>query len=186
MSERAEIPEFPAQRGNDYRDVWAGQIRADRVGTDARLAGWVNRRRDHGGLVFIDLRDRTGVVQLVFDPDDAGTAFELGHRLRSEDVISVRGPVVERSPDTVNPEIPTGAWEVRVSDAELLADATTPPFQIEGAAAARRARRRGCATGTSTSAASRCVRPCSFAPASSGRCASTSTARGSSRSRRRS
>jgi len=132
VSERAEIPEFPAQRGNDYRDVWAGQIRADRVGTDARLAGWVNRRRDHGGLVFIDLRDRTGVVQLVFDPDDAGTAFELGHRLRSEDVISVRGPVVERSPDTVNPEIPTGAWEVRVSDAELLADATTPPFQIEG------------------------------------------------------
>jgi aspartyl-tRNA synthetase len=132
VSERAESAEFPAQRGNGYRDVWAGQVRGDRVGSDARLAGWVNRRRDHGGLVFIDLRDRTGIVQLVFDPDDAGTAFELGHRLRPEDVISVGGPVVERSPETVNPDIPTGAYEVRVAEAELLSDATTPPFQIEG------------------------------------------------------
>jgi aspartyl-tRNA synthetase len=132
VSERAESAEFPAQRGNGYRDVWAGQVRGDRVGSDARLAGWVNRRRDHGGLVFIDLRDRTGIVQLVFDPDDAGTAFELGHRLRPEDVISVSGPVVERSPETVNPDIPTGAYEVRVAEAELLSDATTPPFQIEG------------------------------------------------------
>jgi len=132
VSDCAEIPEFPAHRGNGYRDVWAGQVVGDRAGTEARLAGWVNRRRDHGGLVFIDLRDRTGVVQLVFDPDDAGAAFELGHELRPEDVISVRGSVVERSPETVNPEIPTGSWEVRVTEAELLADATTPPFQIEG------------------------------------------------------
>ncbi len=132
MSDPADVPEFPAQRGNTYRDTWCGEIRADRVGGEARLAGWVNRRRDHGGLVFIDLRDRTGLVQLVFDPDDSGTAFELGHRLRPEDVISVRGPVVERSADTINPEIPTGAFELRVGEAELLSDARTPPFEIEG------------------------------------------------------
>ena len=128
----ADIPEFPAQRGNAYRDTWCGEVRADRVGGEARLAGWVHRRRDHGGLVFIDLRDRTGLVQLVFDPDDSGDAFALGHQLRSEDVISVGGAVVERSPETVNPEIPTGAFEVRVAAAELLSDARTPPFEIEG------------------------------------------------------
>jgi aspartyl-tRNA synthetase len=128
----AEIPEFPVQRGNGYRDLWCGQVRPDQVGSDVRLAGWVNRRRDHGGLVFIDLRDRTGIVQLVFDPDDSGAAFSLGHKLRSEDVISVGGPVVQRSAETVNPEIPTGAFEVRVTEAELLSDAETPPFEIEG------------------------------------------------------
>ena len=132
MSAPADIPELPAQRGNGFRDVWAGAVGAGQVGSEVRLAGWVNRRRDHGGLIFIDLRDRTGVVQLVFDPDDAGAAFALGHELRPEDVISVRGAVVERSADTVNPEIPTGAWEVRVAAAERLAAADTPPFQIEG------------------------------------------------------
>jgi aspartyl-tRNA synthetase len=132
VSSRAETPEFPTQRGNGFRNIWAGAVSGDAVGAEVRLAGWVNRRRDHGGLVFIDLRDRTGVVQLVFDPDDAGAAFALGHELRPEDVISARGTVVERSADTVNHEIPTGAWEVRVAEAERLADSETPPFQIEG------------------------------------------------------
>ena len=124
--------EFPRQRGNIYRDLWCGQVLAERVGAEVRLAGWVNRRRDHGGLIFIDLRDRTGVVQLVFDPDDsAAEAFALGHRLRPEDVLSVRGAVVDRDPGQVNEEIPTGAFEVRVAAAELLADAETPPFEID-------------------------------------------------------
>jgi aspartyl-tRNA synthetase len=123
---------FPALSANDYRDAWCGQILADRVGSQVRVAGWVHRRRDHGGLIFIDLRDRTGILQLVFDPDEAGEAFELGHRLRPEDVLSVAGSVVQRSPETVNPELPTGEVELRVADAELLADAETPPFQIEG------------------------------------------------------
>ncbi|MQA73505.1 MAG: aspartate--tRNA ligase [Solirubrobacterales bacterium] len=125
-------PDFPALRANRYRDLWCGQVLDDRVDTEARVAGWVHRRRDHGGLVFIDLRDRTGLVQLVFDPDDAGQAFELGHRLRSEDVLSVAGRIVRRSPETVNPELPTGEFELRVSEADLLADAETPPFEIEG------------------------------------------------------
>ncbi len=136
MTDPNETPEFPVQSGNGYRDTWSGEIRPDVVGKEVRLAGWVNRRRDHGGLVFIDLRDRTGLVQLVFDPDDAGTAFALGHKLRNEDVISIRGPVVERSPETVNPEIPTGAFEIRVAEADLLSDAQTPPFEIEGRGAA--------------------------------------------------
>ncbi|HEX6585860.1 MAG TPA: aspartate--tRNA ligase [Solirubrobacterales bacterium] len=122
---------FPALRANAYRDTWCGQVLADRVGSTARVAGWVHRRRDHGGLIFIDLRDRTGLVQLVFNPDEAGEAFELGHRLRAEDVLTARGPVVRRTPDTVNPDLPTGEVEVRVSEAELLSDADTPPFEIE-------------------------------------------------------
>jgi aspartyl-tRNA synthetase len=101
------------------------------VGSEARVAGWVHRRRDHGGLIFVDLRDRTGIVQLVFNPDTAGGAFELGHQLRAEDVVSVAGEVVRRAPETVNPELPTGEFEVRVAEAALLAHAETPPFEIE-------------------------------------------------------
>ena len=123
--------DFPALRPNGYRDAWCGQVLGDRVGDDVRVAGWVHRRRDHGGLVFIDLRDRTGLVQLVFNPDEAGEAFELGHKLRAEDVLSVAGTVVERAPETVNENMPTGAVEVKVSGAELLSDADTPPFEVE-------------------------------------------------------
>jgi len=128
----APAPEPPALRANEYRDTWCGRVLADRVGSRALVAGWVHRRRDHGGLVFIDLRDRTGLVQLVFDPDRAGEAFELSHRLRAEDVLSVAGEVVHRDPETVNPELPTGEFELRVDSARLLADAQTPPFAIEG------------------------------------------------------
>jgi aspartyl-tRNA synthetase len=123
--------EFPALRPNGYRDAWCGQVLPDRVGSEARVAGWVHRRRDHGGLVFVDLRDRTGLVQLVFNPDQAGEAFELGHKLRSEDVLTAAGPVVKRDPETVNPQLPTGEVEIRVSEVELLSDADTPPFEIE-------------------------------------------------------
>jgi aspartyl-tRNA synthetase len=122
---------LPALRANPYRDLWCGQVLADRVGSTVRLAGWVHRRRDHGGLVFVDLRDRTGLVQLVLDPDESHESHELGRRLRAEDVISVDGEVVRRSPETVNPDLPTGEVEVRVRGAELLADADTPPFGIE-------------------------------------------------------
>jgi aspartyl-tRNA synthetase len=126
------VSDFPSLAPNRYRDAWCGQVLADRVGTEARVAGWVHRRRDHGGLIFIDLRDRTGIVQLVFNPDEAGDAFELAHKLRAEDVLSAAGAVVERSAETVNPELPTGEVELKVSAAELLGDAETPPFQIEG------------------------------------------------------
>jgi len=126
------LSELPVPRPNAYRDTWCGQVLGDRVGSTARVAGWVHRRRDHGGLIFIDLRDRTGLVQLVFNPDAAGAAQELGHRLRAEDVITVAGEVVKRDPETVNAELPTGEFELRAAEAELLADADTPPFEIEG------------------------------------------------------
>jgi len=124
-------PGFPALRSNEYRDSWCGQVLPERVGDTVRVAGWVHRRRDHGGLIFIDLRDRTGLVQLVFNPDAAGGAFELGHKLRSEDVLTASGEVVRRSEETINRDLPTGEVEVRVADANLLGDAETPPFEIE-------------------------------------------------------
>jgi aspartyl-tRNA synthetase len=120
-----------APRPNEYRDSWAGQLTAERADTQARVAGWVHRRRDHGGLIFIDLRDRSGIVQLVFHPDSSGTAHELAHRLRSEDVLSAAGTVTRRDPANINPNLPTGEIELAVSDAEILADADTPPFPLE-------------------------------------------------------
>jgi aspartyl-tRNA synthetase len=122
----------PALRANEFRDTWCGQVLGDRVDSAARVAGWVHRRRDHGGLIFVDLRDRTGIVQLVFHPDSFGEVFELAHRLRAEDVLSATGTVVRRSAETVNSELPTGEFELAVTGAELLADAETPPFQVEG------------------------------------------------------
>ncbi|HEY5977509.1 MAG TPA: aspartate--tRNA ligase [Solirubrobacterales bacterium] len=122
----------PALAANSYRDTWCGTVLEDRVDGEARVAGWVHRRRDHGGLIFIDLRDRTGLVQLVFHPDSSGDSFELAHKLRAEDVLSAAGTVVRRSEETVNPDLPTGAVELAVTAADLLSDAETPPFQIEG------------------------------------------------------
>jgi aspartyl-tRNA synthetase len=126
------VSALPALRANAYRDAWCGDVLGERVDSEARVAGWVHRRRDHGGLIFIDLRDRTGLVQLVFHPDTSGEAFELAHRLRAEDVLSAEGTVVRRSEETVNPDLPTGEVELKVAAAELLSDADTPPFQIEG------------------------------------------------------
>jgi aspartyl-tRNA synthetase len=95
------------------------------------VAGWVHRRRDHGGLVFIDLRDRSGLLQLVFHPDQAPEAHAVAHELRPEDVLTARGAVVAREPDNVNPELPTGEIEVQVAEVRKLADAETPPFPID-------------------------------------------------------
>ena len=123
---------FPALSPNRYRDLWCGEPRSDRTGTTARVAGWVHRRRDHGGLIFIDLRDRTGIVQLVFNPDTVSPeTFQLAHGLRAEDVLSAAGEIVARSPETVNPDLETGEVEIRVAEAIVLADADTPPFEIE-------------------------------------------------------
>jgi aspartyl-tRNA synthetase len=126
------VGELPDPAANGYRDTWCGRVLPARVDDEVRVAGWVNRRRDHGGLIFIDLRDRTGIVQLVFHPHTSGEAFELAHRLRAEDVLSVAGKVVRRDEETINPALPTGEVEIAVAAADLLADAETPPFQIEG------------------------------------------------------
>jgi aspartyl-tRNA synthetase len=120
-----------APRANAFRDAWAGSLTGERADTTARVAGWVHRRRDHGGLIFIDLRDRSGIVQLVFHPDRAPAAHAAAHALRSEDVLTATGTVVRREPANVNPSIPTGEIELTVDELVLHADAETPPFPID-------------------------------------------------------
>ena len=109
----------------------AGDIRAEHVGREVVLGGWVQRRRDHGGVVFVDLRDREGLVQVVFKPDSSPACHERAGQLRSEYVILVRGRVAPRSADTVNPKLPTGEVEVIADELRLLSRATPPPFAIE-------------------------------------------------------
>ena len=118
-------------RANLYRTAWAGGLRASDVGGEVRVAGWVHRRRDHGGLIFIDLRDRSGLLQIVFHPEVAPDAHAAAHDLRSEDVISVLGPLVRREEQNINPEMATGEVELSVQQLDKLADSDTPPFQIE-------------------------------------------------------
>ena len=118
-------------RPNGYRDAWSGDLTAARDGSTARVAGWVHRRRDHGGLIFIDLRDRSGILQLVFHPDTAPEAHAAAHALRSEDVISASGTVVRRAAENVNPNLPTGEIELAVGNLEILADSETPPFPVD-------------------------------------------------------
>ena len=122
-----------APRPNGYRDAWCGQLTAERSGTAARVSGWVHRRRDHGGLIFIDLRDRSGIVQLVFHPETTPEAHVQAHKLRSEDVLSAAGTVARRDPENVNPNLATGEVELAVTQLEILADADTPPFPLEDA-----------------------------------------------------
>jgi aspartyl-tRNA synthetase len=116
---------------NRYRDVWAGEVGPARAGDRLRVAGWVHRRRDHGGLIFIDLRDRSGLLQLVFHPETSGEAFAAAERLRSEHVLSATGTLVRREEGNVNPNIATGEVELQVEEMEVLAQAETPPFPVD-------------------------------------------------------
>jgi aspartyl-tRNA synthetase len=104
---------------------------AEAVGARVRVAGWVHRRRDHGGVVFIDVRDRSGLLQLVFHPEAGAEVHAAAGSLSPEDVLSVAGEVVERSAATVNPALATGAVELRVEEMEMLAEADALPFSVE-------------------------------------------------------
>ena len=115
---------------NPYRTQDAGRLRKANVGETARLAGWVHRRRDHGGLVFIDLRDRWGITQVTFHPDRA-EVFSAAESLRPEWSISVEGEVTARPPGNENPELPTGEIEVQATSLQVLNTSETPPFEIE-------------------------------------------------------
>jgi aspartyl-tRNA synthetase len=116
---------------NAYRDAWCGELDASRVGDTVRVAGWVHRRRDHGGLIFIDLRDRSGLLQLVFHPETAAGAHAAAEQLRAEHVISAAGRVVRREEGNVNPNLATGEIELDVAGVETLAESATPPFPVD-------------------------------------------------------
>lgn len=114
-----------------YRDEWCGDFGDSFVGQHTKVAGWVQRRRDHGGLIFVDLRDRTGLLQLVFEAEAHPEVHKLAQDLRSEYVITVSGTVVARSPERINPGLATGTVEVVADSLDILAAAQTPPFFIE-------------------------------------------------------
>jgi aspartyl-tRNA synthetase len=107
-----------------------GSLRKEHIGTTVSLAGWVNRRRDHGGLIFIDLRDREGIVQAVFNPEISPDSLKTAETMRSEFVVRLTGEVALRPPGTENNKIPTGDIEVIVKEAEILNTSNTPPFYI--------------------------------------------------------
>jgi aspartyl-tRNA synthetase len=114
-----------------WRDTSAGELRTSDSGRTVTLAGWVARRRDHGGLIFIDLRDHTGVCQLVINPERAPEAARIAHEIRNEFVLRAQGEVVERAPEAVNEKLPTGEIEVQVDLLEILSSATPLPFQLD-------------------------------------------------------
>jgi aspartyl-tRNA synthetase len=116
---------------NRWRDLYCGELRPDDVGRTVAVAGWVARRRDHGGLIFIDLRDHTGVVQLVVNPERSKEAAVAAHAIRSEFVVHARGEVVNRAPDAVNPNLATGAVEIQVDELEVVARSEPLPFQLD-------------------------------------------------------
>lgn len=116
---------------NVHRTHFAGDLRLDHAGETVVLSGWVQRRRDLGGVIFVDLRDRSGIVQLVFRSDVDAQALTAADRLRSEYVIRVSGQVVKRDPAAVNPKIATGAIEISVRELHIFNTAKTPPFSVE-------------------------------------------------------
>ncbi len=114
-----------------YRTHWCGELGLDHKGKSVSLCGWVHRRRDHGGLIFLDLRDRSGLIQTVIDPRESPKVFELAKSIRGEYVCQIRGTVAERPEGTANPRIKTGEVEVRVSELRVLSESRTPPFPTE-------------------------------------------------------
>ena len=112
------------------KNASCGEIREKHVGNRVTLAGWVNRRRDHGGLIFIDLRDRSGLVQVVFNPELSPEPYRVADQVRSEWVLRVAGEVSRRPPEAENPHLPTGSVEVIAEEAEVLNTCPTPPFYI--------------------------------------------------------
>ena len=122
----------PAEpRPHPWRDLMCGEVRPEHVGRRLRLAGWVDTRRDHGGLVFIDLRDRSGRCQLVVNPERAPEAMPAAHGTRNEFVLQAEGEVTPRAPEAVNPKLPTGEVELQVDRLEIVSRCPPLPFQLD-------------------------------------------------------
>ena len=127
MAERV----FSDQLGEWKRSCYCGEPRAGLVGQETTLFGWVHSRRDHGGVIFVDLRDRKGLCQVVFNPEVDSVAHEKAKQIRSEDVIAVRGAMAHRSPEAVNPNLATGEVELMCKELRLLNASQVPPFVID-------------------------------------------------------
>lgn len=112
------------------RTTYCGLVTEDYLGQEITLKGWVHNRRDLGGLIFVDVRDREGYVQVVFNPDYSKEALEIAERVRSEYVVEIRGEVTKRDPETVNPKIKTGNVEVKASSIKIINKSETPPFAL--------------------------------------------------------
>ncbi|MBI4514719.1 MAG: aspartate--tRNA ligase [Deltaproteobacteria bacterium] len=123
------------------RSCYAGSVSAADEARAIVVMGWVNARRDHGGVVFVDLRDRSGILQLVFNPERSAAAHVVAEELRGEFVVAARGTVVRRSAETVNPNLPTGEVELMVSEARILNRCRPTPFAIDGGDAVAEATR---------------------------------------------
>jgi len=132
MAERV----FNEPLGDWKRSCYCGEPRAKAVGEEKTLVGWVHSRRDHGGVIFVDLRDRSGICQVVFRPEVAPSAHEKAKQIRAEDVIAVRGVLAKRSPETINPELATGEVELVCRELRLLNASAVPPFPIDDEAEA--------------------------------------------------
>ena len=115
------------------RTTYCGLVNQQYVGKEITLLGWVQRRRDHGGLIFVDLRDREGIMQIVFSPIFDAATHSLAHSVRSEYVLAVTGIVVQRDANLVNPNIATGAYELQVKSLDILNKSTTLPFMLDEA-----------------------------------------------------
>jgi aspartyl-tRNA synthetase len=122
---------LPCPEAEVDKTHYCGLLDLSNVNHSVKLAGWVGRRRDHGGLIFIDLRDRSGIMQLVFDQQRGADLFSQAESLRSEYVIAVEGEVVKRTAENINPALPTGSIEMHVSAMKVLNSSKTPPFYIE-------------------------------------------------------
>jgi len=116
---------------SDWRDLRCGEPRPDHEGQTVTLAGWTARRRDHGGLVFVDLRDETGVMQLVINPEHSPAAAAVAHDVRNEYVLQATGTIVLRSPETVNAKMATGEVELQVNELRVLSTSPPLPFQLD-------------------------------------------------------
>lgn len=114
----------------EYRTHQCGKITEQYIGEKVTITGWVQKRRDLGGLIFIDLRDRSGIVQIVFSPEVSAEALETAEKVRSEYVLTITGSVLERDPSTVNPAMSTGKIEISGEEVQILNSAKTPPFSI--------------------------------------------------------
>ena len=113
-----------------HKSIDCGSLRKTHLSQDVILAGWVHRRRDHGNIIFLDLRDRSGLIQVVFDPKSAPQAHNIAESVRNEWVLKIKGVVSNRPEGTVNPDMPTGDVEILANDIEIMSRSKTPPFYI--------------------------------------------------------